>query len=127
MKLRIVVADDNQKALLFMVKALSLEFEIIATAADGQSALDQIRRCQPSVVVLDVNMPKLNGIEVTREIVRQGLSSGVILCSVENDPEVIEAAQRAGALGYVFKARVNQDLSAAVKLVANGAPFVSGS
>jgi two-component system response regulator DegU len=127
MKLRIVVADDNQKALLFMVKALSLEFEIIATAADGLSALDEIRRCQPSVVVLDVNMPKLNGIEVTREIVRQGLSSGVILCSVENDPEVIEAGQRAGALGYVFKTRVNQDLSVAVKLVANGAPFVSRS
>lgn len=127
MKLRIIVADDNRKTLLILVKVLSSEFEIIATATDGLSALDQIRRCQPSVAILDLNMPKLNGIEVTKEVIRQGLSSGVIICSVAKDPELIEAAQRAGALGYVFKARVNQDLPAAVKLVARGKPFVSGS
>ena len=127
MKLRIVVADDNRKALLALVAALSLEFDVIATATNGRSALEQIRRLQPSVAVLDLNMPELNGIEVTREIVRQCPSCAVVICSVENVPELIEAALAAGALGYVFKRRLNQDLSIAVKHAANGQSFVSGA
>ena len=54
-------------------------------------------------------MPELNGIEVTREIVRQRLSCAVVICSVANAPELIEAALTAGALGYVFKRRLHQD------------------
>ena len=125
MKLRILVADDNRKALHALVTALSLEFDVIATATDGRSALEEIRRLQPSVAVLDLNMPELNGIEVTREVVRQCLSCAVIICSVENAPELIEAALAAGALGYVFKTRLNHDLSIAVKHAADGKSFIS--
>src|SRR5947209_5296821 len=127
MKLRIIVADDNPKVLLVLVKALSSEFAIVATATNGLAALEQIRLCRPSVAVLDLNMPKLNGIEVAREVVRLGLSSGVIICSVAKSPDLIEAAQQAGALGYVFKPRIHQDMSTAVKLVARGKSFVSGT
>ena len=126
MKLRILVADDNQKSLFALVKALSLEFEVIGTATNGQSALEQIRRLHPSVAVLDLNMPELNGIEVAREIVRQRLSCAVVICSVAKAPEFIEAALAAGALGYVFKRRLNQDLSIAVKRAAHGESFISG-
>jgi DNA-binding NarL/FixJ family response regulator len=126
MKLRILVADDNRKALYALVTALSLEFEVIATATNGRSALEEIRRLQPSVAILDLNMPELNGIEVTREIVRQCLSCAVVICSVENAPELIEAALAAGALGYVFKRRLNQDLSIAVKRAVQGESFISG-
>ena len=126
MKLRILIADDNQKSLFALVKALSLEFDVIATATNGQSALEQIRRLQPSVAVLDLNMPELNGIEVAREIVRQRLSCAVVICSVEKAPEFIEAALAAGALGYVFKRRLNQDLSIAVQRAAHGESFISG-
>lgn len=126
MKLRILVADDNQKALFALVTALSLEFDVIATATDGRSALEQIRRLQPSVAVLDLSMPELNGIEVAREIVRQCLSCAVVICSVAKAPELIEAALASGALGYVFKKRLNQDLSIAVKRAAHGESFISG-
>jgi DNA-binding NarL/FixJ family response regulator len=127
MKLRILIADDNRKAMLALVTALSLEFDVIATATNGRAALDEIQRLQPSVAVLDLNMPELNGIEVTREIVRQHLSCAVVICSVANAPELIEAALTAGALGYVFKRRLHQDLAIAVKHAAEGEPFSSSS
>ena len=127
MKLRITVADDNPDILSAMVAALSQEFEVVATAADGRSALDQIQRLTPVVAVLDLNMPELNGIQVTREIMRQHLECKVVICSVETDPELIEAARRAGALGYVLKPRINRELATAVKCAAAGTPFFSNS
>jgi DNA-binding NarL/FixJ family response regulator len=125
MKLRVLIADDNQKALLALVAALSQEFNVIATAANGRSALEQICRLQPSVAVLDLNMPGLNGIEVTREITRQRLSCAVVICSIAKAPELIEAALAAGALGYVFKRKLLQDLSIAVNRAARGESFIS--
>ena len=127
MKLRIAVADDNSKMLGALVSTLSTEFDVVATASDGRSALDQIRALEPSVAVLDLNMPELNGIEVTREIKRLGLASEVVICSVEGDSEIIAAALKAGALGYVLKPAMNRDLGSAVKCVSCGELFVSGA
>jgi len=122
---RIVVAEDNEAFLQKLISLLAVEFDVVGAAADGKSALDLIRRHQPDVVVLDVGMPVLNGIEVTREVAKD--SPPVVICSVETDPEVIEAARQAGALAYVFKVRVNEDLLLAVKSALQGKPFVSQS
>ena len=127
MKLRIVVADDNTKMLLALVCALSTEFEVIATATDGRSALNHIERLRPAVAVLDLNMPGLNGLEVTREVVRQRLASNVVICSVENDPDLIATALEAGAKCYVLKPKINKDLAIAVRRAACGESFVSSS
>lgn len=127
MKLRIVVADDNTRILSTLVAALSPECDVIATATNGQSALSQIQDLEPAVAVLDLNMPELNGIEITREIIRQGLPSRIVICSVESDEEMIAAAIGAGALAYVLKPRLNKDLLAAVKCAARGEYFVPGS
>jgi len=127
MKLRIVVADDNPAFLAKLVSVLATEFEVVATSADGKSALECIRLWQPNVVVLDLEMPEFNGIEVTRQLNKSPSSPAIVLCSIENDPEIVEAARRAGALGYVFKPRVAEDLIAAVKAVARRQPFVSPS
>lgn len=126
-KLRIVVADDNTRILSTLVSALSPEFDVIATATDGQSALNQIQSLEPEVAVLDLNMPELNGIEIIREITRQSLPCRAVICSVENDEEMITAAMEAGALGYVLKPRLNKDLSNAVRCAARGESFVSVS
>ncbi len=124
MKLRILVADDNIKMLLALVSALS-EFDVIATATDGRSALNHIEHLQPAVAVLDLNMPELNGIEITREVVRQGLVSKIVICSVENDSELIATALTAGASAYVLKPKLNKDLVIAVKCAASGENFIS--
>jgi DNA-binding NarL/FixJ family response regulator len=125
MRLRIVVVDDSASFLDKFISVLGVEFDVVATALDGKSGLDSIRIFRPDVVVLDLQMPVLNGIEVTKELIKRHPSPAIVICSVENDPEVVEAARQAGALGYVFKARIARDLVAAVKSVARGQSFVS--
>jgi len=125
MNLRVVVADDNAEFLQKAISALGTEFEVVATAADGQSALECVRHWRPDVVVLDLGMPVLNGIDVTKELMKHQPSPAVVICSIESDPEIVEAARQAGALGYVFKARIGQDLVGAVKAAAGGQSFVS--
>ena len=78
-------------------------------------------------VVLDLEMPFLNGIKVTWELRKAGPTPAVVICSVENDAESINAAQEAGALGFVSKLRMHRDLIKAVKMAAAGTPFVYSS
>jgi two-component system response regulator DegU len=125
MKLRILVADDNAQFLQMMALILEAEFEVVATAIDGQRALQMIRSCQPDLVVLDLEMPLLNGIDVMRELANDNPSPKAVICSVETDPEIVEAAVAAGAMGYVFKSRIETDLVLAVRAVACGQAFVS--
>ena len=87
--------------------------------------MDLIRRYQPDLVVLDLQMPGLNGIEVTRELAKHPKNPRVVICSVETDPEVVEAAREAGAVAYVFKIRVQKELVLALKSALQGKPFVS--
>jgi DNA-binding NarL/FixJ family response regulator len=124
-KPRIIVADDNANVLLTLVSALSTDFDVVATATDGRSALTYIQHLQPCVAVLDLNMPELSGIEVAREILRLRLACVVVICTVESDPELISAAQLAGVMGYVLKRRLNKDLVLAVKRAVGGEVFIS--
>jgi DNA-binding NarL/FixJ family response regulator len=123
--LRLIVADDNPAFLQKLTSLLAVEFDVVATATDGKTALDFIRRYKPDVAVLDLGMPALNGIEVTRELAKNPPRLPVVICSVESDPEIVEAARQAGAVGYVFKARIEKDLILAVKSAVQGKPFVS--
>jgi DNA-binding NarL/FixJ family response regulator len=125
MKLRVVVADDNPEFLDVVVSMLRIEFEVVATAADGKAALKCICRHRPDVAVLDLTMPALNGLDVTKEVAKHSAGPAVVICSVETDLEIVEAARAAGALGYVFKIRVTEDLTVAVRSVAGGQSFVS--
>ncbi len=120
MRLRIVVADDSAAWLDSVTELLEAEFEVIATASDGSAALERIRKLKPEVAVLDLEMPGLNGIQVTQEATKDGISSGVVICSVHRAPELVEAAAKAGARGYIFKNNGLHDLLNAVKTVARG-------
>ena len=102
-KPRIVLADDNPTALRQIVALLAAEFDVVAAAENGQVALDYIRQHRPDVVVLDLRMPLLNGMEVMRELKKIAPGAAVVICSGETDPEIIEGCQQAGALGYVVK------------------------
>ena len=126
-KIRILLAEDNPAVLRELVNLLVTEFDVVATAENGQLALEHIRQDRPDVVVLDLEMPILNGIEVTGELNKVAPRPAVVICSVETDPEIVEAARKAGALGYVFKTRTARDLVAAVKSVARGDAFISSS
>ena len=125
MRIRVVAVDDSRPVLRQLIYLLQTEFHVIGSAENGRMALNVIQNTQPDIVVLDLEMPVLSGIEVTRELRKVGASPAVVICSVETDPEIVEAALQAGALGYVSKIRMNQDLVKAVKLAARGESFVS--
>ena len=125
MKLRVIVVDDNVTFLSQLVSLLSAEFEVLAAFENSQSVLEFVRHYHPDVVVVDLQMAPVNGIELTKELRRLSANSCVVICSVENDRDVVEAARQAGALGYVFKRRMMRDLITAVKAAARGESFIS--
>jgi len=124
-KLRLIVADDSPPFLQKLISLLAVEFDVVATAADGNMALNLIRRYEPDLVVLDMQMPGLNGIEITRELAKNPSSPPVVICSAETDSEIVEAAREAGALEYVFKARIETDLILAAKSAVQDSPFAA--
>ena len=124
-KLRLIVADDSPPFLQKLISLLAVEFDVVATAADGKMALNLIRRYEPDLVVLDMQMPGLNGIEITRELAKNPSSPPVVICSAETDSEIVEAAREAGALEYVFKARIETDLILAAKSAVQDSPFAA--
>ena len=124
-KLRVVIAEDNPAVLRQLVLLLAAEFDVVATAENGLLALKHIRQRNPDVVVLDLKMPILDGAEVARQINGSLSAPAIVICSVETDPEIVAAAQQAGALGYVFKTSMARDLVVAVKAAARGEIFVS--
>jgi DNA-binding NarL/FixJ family response regulator len=123
-RLRVVVADDNAAFLRELVSVLSLEFDVVAKAEDGRAALDLVCRHRPDLVVLDMHMPGLSGIEVAAQLAKDSGSPPVVICSVETDSEVLEAARKAGARAYVFKSRIETDLILAAKSVLRNRVFV---
>lgn len=125
MALRVIVADDDREWLSQSIAILNPEVQVIATASDGKSALEYIRKLRPDVAIVDLQMPGLNGIELARKTIDCQPHPAVVICSVESDPEIIAHALHAGALAYVLKSRLATDLIPAVRSVAAGKQFVS--
>lgn len=124
-KLRIIVADDDPSMLRQICRFLEARFEIAGTADNGLSALKLIHQKSPDIVVLDLGMPVLNGMEVVRHLKQSPSSPAIVICSIETGSVVIASAINAGALGFVSKMDMARDLIAAVEAVARGEIFVS--
>jgi DNA-binding NarL/FixJ family response regulator len=122
---RLVIADDHAEILDAAVRLLQPHFEIIATVSDGDAALDAAITLQPDVVVLDISMPFLNGIEVTRRLMATGSKVKIVFLTVMEDPELVCAALAAGGSAYVVKSRMATDLREAINEVLRGQTFIS--
>ena len=122
-KLRVVVADDHPMWLLMLASILGAKCEVIATASDGKSALQYISQLDPDVAVVDLSMPGLSGLEVTRELMSNGRKPAVVICSAHVMPDIIEAIREAGASGFVSKHRCVQDLLPAIEAAASGQSY----
>lgn len=125
-RLRLVIADGNQQSLQALVSLLEVEFEIVATASDGMLAVDRIRDSKADVIVLDLDALPEGVIEVMRELAEHRQGPPVVICSSETGAEHVEAALGAGAIGYVFKDRIEEDLALAVQWAQQGRSFISG-
>lgn len=124
-KVRILLADDHLSVLDVVASVLEPTFEIVGRVADGQALVEAAAKLQPDVILTDISMPVLNGIDATRRLKESDSKSRVVFLTVHKDPDFIQACFEAGALGYVFKPRMVTDLLRAVQEAFVGRGFVS--
>lgn len=121
-----MLADDNKQILENVRELLSAEdCDIAGAVCDGQAVLDAAVKLHPDVVVLDISMPILNGIEAAKRLRQTNPDAKIVFLTVDNDPDICRAALETGALGYVWKPRMASDLVPAIKQAAGGRCFVS--
>jgi len=124
-----VIADDHpvvRKGLRMTIEE-DAELEVIGEAGDGAAAVELIRKLLPQVAVLDIDMPKLDGFGVVREISRLGLATQIVFLTLHTDEDLFRAALDLGAKGYILKDSAMQEIVAAVRAVGAGQPFLSSA
>ena len=125
-KIRILLADDNTPVLEYVREFLTANScEVVGAVNDGEAAVRAAALLMPDVVVLDLSMPVLNGIEAAKRILEANPSAKIVFLTVEKDRDTCRAALEAGACGYVLKPRLATDLISAIELAKDGRRFVS--
>jgi DNA-binding NarL/FixJ family response regulator len=124
---RVLLADDHPAMLAVVTAALAVACAIVGVVTNGRDLLAAVQRLDPEVVVLDITMPELNGIEAAREIHRSYPWIKLVFLTVHEDADYARAAVAAGGLGYVVKSRLASDLLPAVRAALAGNRFVSPS
>jgi len=124
---RVLVAEDHEPFRRFVCSALEKrpELQIVCEVSDGQDAVRKAGELHPDLILLDVGLPSLSGIEAARQIRKLSHKSKILFVSQESDADVVQEAFRIGALGYVVKAHAGSDLLRAVEAVCQGKRFVS--
>jgi two-component system, NarL family, response regulator NreC len=125
--IRVLLADDHKmiRAGLRLVLEQQPDLEVVGEADDGREAVAQVKELRPAVVVMDVGMPNLNGIEAAVQIKQAQPETAIVMLSMHSDEGYILRALRAGAAGYILKDSAEADLVAAVRAVAEGKSFFS--
>ena len=121
-KIRVVIADDEDNYRKAIQKTLGFaqDVDVIAVCRDGQEALDACLSEAPEVLLTDINMPRLSGIELTKKLLRKEKDVNVVILTVREDDDTIFEAFRAGALGYLLKTSTPQEVIESVRLAAKG-------
>ena len=122
---RVLLVDDNQAMLARAAAALAATCVVVGQVQDGAAALVAAATLRPDVIVLDISMPGMSGLEVASGLRSAGSRAAIIFLTVHNDTEVVEAALAAGGSGYVIKSRLASDLVHAVREARARRTFVS--
>jgi len=123
----VLLVDDNAAVLTNLRDELGAEFEIAGTAENGEEAVREVLRLDPDILVLDINMPVMNGIQVASYVHDKRPRTKILFFTIHEEPEYISAAFSAGACGYVTKRRLVSDLARAIREVFDGRNFLSPS
>ena len=127
--IRLMIVDDQKLMRQGLRTLLELEggFEIVAEAGNGQAALDAYAEFQPDIVLMDIRMPGMDGVEATRRLHEKWPNAHLIVLTTFNDDAYVFEALRVGALGYLLKDLSGQELANAVRTVANGGALIDPS
>lgn len=126
---RVLIADDHtivRHGLRAILKA-ELDMEVIGEAADGREVLKKVAALRPDIVVLDISMPKMNGLEVTQRLAREAPRTRVIALTMHSSEEYVYSLLKAGARGFLLKESAASDLVEALRLVRRGGTYLHPS
>ena len=125
--IRILVVDDFEawRQRIRSMLQTRPELCVVAEAADGLEAVQKAQELKPDLILLDICLPGLNGIEVAHQVSRLVPSATIVFVSQNNDPDLVAAARTNGAKGYVLKVDVNRELLPAIEAVLRGDHFAS--
>jgi DNA-binding NarL/FixJ family response regulator len=125
--IRVLVVEDYEpfRRLICSTLAKRENIQVICEVSDGVAAVQKAEELKPDLIVLDLGLPKLNGIEAARQIRKLVPESKIVFLSIESSPDVVQEAFCSGALAYVAKRRLGSDLLVAVETVLKGGQFVS--
>jgi DNA-binding NarL/FixJ family response regulator len=124
---RVLLVDDNEpfKRLVCAMLQARAKFNVIGEASDGCQAVQKAEELQPDLILLDIGLPTLNGIEAAHKISRLAPQATILFVSQDNDKDVVAAALSNGAKGFVLKHDLNRELLPAVEAVLRGEHFTS--
>lgn len=124
-KTRILLADDHRGVRDFVEALLDPTFEVVGSVENGEALLEAASRLQPDVIITDISMPILSGIEAAQKLKKSGSTAKLLFLTVHSDSEFVRACLDAGASGYVVKPRMDSDLMRAVREVLANRIFLS--
>ncbi len=124
---RVLLADDHEAVLDRVKRLLEDQFQVVGTVRDGQAALEAVAELRPDILILDISMPVLSGMQAAVRLKQKKSEVRIVFLTVHEDPDFAREALATGALGYVTKPRMATDLLVAIKEVLAGRSFVSPS
>jgi len=122
---RLLLADDHRIVMEGLKTLLEQEFELVGMVEDGRALLDAAERLRPDVIVVDISMPQLNGIEAVRQLRKTRGDLKFVILTMHSDPAYAAAALDAGASGYVLKHSASSELITAVRTVLKGKTYIT--
>lgn len=122
---RVILADDHEEILQAAITLLQAQFDVVGVAHDGLALIAEVERLHPDVVILDVTMPQMGGIEVVRKLIDSRCDAKFVFLTVHSEEEFVDACMSGGASGYVWKTRMKAHLIPAVYSALKGARYVS--
>jgi len=122
---RIFLVDDHVMLLDCLVSLLEKEFEVVGVAPHGGAMLEMAPRLQPDVVIMDIAMPELTGIDAARMLIKQAVPAKIVFLSMYADVTLIEEAFRVGASGYLLKSGSTDELIKAIQCISRGGSYVT--
>ena len=122
---RVLLADDHALLLGALEKLLSTDCEVVGLVADGRALVEAADTLKPDVIVLDISMPNLNGLEAGRQIKQRLRSVKLVFVTMNEDPDLAAEAFRAGASGYLLKQSAATELMTAIRQVMQGRSYVT--
>ena len=122
---RVLIADDHSMVIDGLRALLEPEYEVVGAVNDGRAVLPEVRRLQPDVVVIDISMPLLNGLDCARQLRDAGCTAKILILTMHPDATLAQEALAAGASGYVLKSSPGSELKAALGDVLRGRIYLS--